>query len=334
MKEEKIVQIEDYGYGETYDLEVEHEEHSFFANDISVSNSHSVAYALTSYQCAWLLHYYPTEFITAFLEKEPEDRKEKALNLVKRKGYKVEPLCINSSEKRWSIKSSKVLIQPLLSIKGLGESAIEQILLNRPFNTVEDLLFSEKVIYSKLNKKSLDVLTKSGALDCIITKDSRFNHLRHFWLSCVNERPLSRKKMLEAIEKHRNERDFSDEEKIEFITDLTGIFPLEMVVSERMQKELKKRNVNPISANYNLSEVICWCIPRSIEVKTTRNGKRYFQLFVTDSNFSLEMVRCWGIDPKKDKIYLNRPYMVNLKYNEEWGFSTNGFVSRSWKLLG
>ena len=65
-------------------------------------------------------------------------------------------------------EDGKTLIQPLTSIKGLGASAIEQILNNRPFLNAEDLLFREEVVYSKLNKKALDALCRGGALDDLV----------------------------------------------------------------------------------------------------------------------------------------------------------------------
>ncbi len=49
--------------------------------------SHAICYSILSYQCAWLLNYYPAEWCCAFLDKEPEDRKEEAIALVKSIGF-------------------------------------------------------------------------------------------------------------------------------------------------------------------------------------------------------------------------------------------------------
>ena len=117
------------------------------------NKSHAVSYSILSYQCAWLLNYYPAEWMAAFLDKEPEGRKEKAIGIAKRYGFGIEPLNVNSSGKVWEISSDgKTLIQPLTSIKGLGDTAMQQIIDNRPFNKVEDFLFNENIVYSKLNK--------------------------------------------------------------------------------------------------------------------------------------------------------------------------------------
>ena len=151
------------------------------------NKSHAVGYSILSFQCAWLLNYYPSEWCAAYLNKEPEGRKERAINVVKNLGYEIREVDINTSGRVWDISSDDELVQPLTSIKGLGEKAMEQILDNRPFASVEEFLFNENVSYSKLNKKALDVLIRSGACDSIV--DSRFKHCRHLWLSVVNDRP-------------------------------------------------------------------------------------------------------------------------------------------------
>ena len=59
------------------------------------NKSHAVSYSVISYQCAWLCHNYPVEWMASFLDKEPESRKEKAINLAKQHGYEIKPLNIN-----------------------------------------------------------------------------------------------------------------------------------------------------------------------------------------------------------------------------------------------
>jgi len=126
------------------------------------NKSHAVSYSIISFQCAWLWNYYPAEWMAAFLDKEPEVRKEKAINIAKKYGFDIAPLDINKSGTVWEIsEDGKTLIQPLTSIKGLGMAAIEQVLDNRPFMNAEDLLFREGISYSKLNKKALDVLIRA-----------------------------------------------------------------------------------------------------------------------------------------------------------------------------
>ena len=302
-----------------------------FFSGYGFNKSHAVSYSIISYQCAWLWNYYPAEWMAAFLDKEPETRKEKAINIAKKYGFAIAPLDINKSGTVWEIsEDGKTLIQPLTSIKGLGMAAIEQILENRPFINAEDLLFREDVSYSKLNKKALDALCRGGALDNIV--DDRFSGRKHFWSACVVERPKNLKKFGENIDLFRPEGDFSEEEVIQFKTDLTGVFPINLVISTETVEKLQEKYIPPIS-EFDEELQVCWFIPRKITPKKTKNGKDYWIVEVIDSNNESTRIRCWGIKPHKDVIHLNRPYMARLKYDENWGFSTYA-VGKTFKLLG
>jgi DNA polymerase-3 subunit alpha len=132
---------------------------------------------------------YPTEWACAFLEKEPEVRKERAINLVKSLGFEVKLVDVNTSGTEWlpDPNDSNVLVQPLTSIKGLGEKAIEEIIKNRPFKSIEDALFNENVVYRKFNKKALDCLIRSQSMNSL--KESAESKLMlDFWKSGTTER--------------------------------------------------------------------------------------------------------------------------------------------------
>ena len=301
-----------------------------FFSGYGFNKSHAVSYSIISYQCAWLFNYYPAEWMAAFLDKEPESRKEKAINIAKQFGFKIAPLDVNKSGTVWEIsEDGKTLIQPLTSIKGLGMAAIEQLLAHRPVNTAEELLFNENITYSKLNKKSLDALCRGGALDNIV--DDRFTGRKHFWSACIVDRPKNLKKLGENIDLYRPEGDFSEEEIIQFKSELTGVFPINLVISPDTVQRLQDKYIPPIS-EFDEDLQVCWFIPRKIVPKKTKNGKAYWILEVIDSNNQLTKIRCWGIRPEKDRVHLNRPYMAKLKYDQNWGFSTYA-VGKTFKLL-
>ena len=294
------------------------------------NKSHAVSYSIISFQCAWLWNYYPAEWMAAFLDKEPESRKEKAINIAKQYGFEIAELDVNKSGVVWEIsEDGKTLIQPLSSIKGLGMAAIEQILDNRPFLNAEDLLFREEVSYSKLNKKALDALCRGGALDNLV--DDRFTGRKHFWSACVVERPKNLKKFSENLELYSPEGDFGEEEIIQFKTELIGVFPINLVISAETVQKLQEKYIPPIS-EFDKELQVCWFIPRKIIPKNTKNGKLYWIVEVIDSNNESTRIRCWGVKPEKDRIHLNRPYMARLKYDENWGFSTYA-IGKTFRLL-
>jgi DNA polymerase III subunit alpha len=294
------------------------------------NKSHAVSYCVLSYQCAYLLNYYPAEWLAAFLDKEPETRKERAIATAKSMGYTVEPLNVNTSGTVWEIdESGNTLIQPLTSIKGLGEKAIEQIINHRPFNTIEEFLFHDEIVYSKLNKKSIHTLVLSQAMNDLM--DDRFTGLKHFWTAVSEDRPRKEKNLIENIEKYAPEGDFSEEEKLEHLVNLTGVFPINAVVTPRVRKKLEELYVPPIS-EFDPSLGVTWFIPRECKLKKSKNGKNFYVVKVIDDNNETTVIRCWGVDPEKDIVQINRPYMARLNYNQQWGFSTFS-MRKMFKLL-
>jgi DNA polymerase-3 subunit alpha len=295
------------------------------------NKSHAVGYSMLSFQCAWLLHNYPSEWLAAYLNKEPETRKEKAISMVKNLGYEIQEVDINVSGRSWEISDEGKLVQPLTSIKGLGDKAMDQILDHRPFKNVEELLFNEEISYSKLNKKALDVLIRSGACDGI--SDDRFKHCRHLWLSVVDNRPKNKKKLDENIKTNVSEPDFSEEEKIENIVSLTGVFPFELVIDNKVRERLDSSVVPPIS-NYDQDLKISWFIPRELIQKKTRNGKTFWILNVIDDTCQSTKIMCWNVWAAP-KVFLNRPYMARLDHSDQWGFSVRFKKDQpSFKLIG
>ena len=116
------------------------------------NKSHAISYSAISFQCAWLWNYYPVEWMASFLDKEPEKRKEKAINIAKANGFFIEKADVNRSSFEWEIdpNDDRKLIQPLAGLKGLGDAAIQQIVDNRPFANIEEFLFHDDIVYSKL----------------------------------------------------------------------------------------------------------------------------------------------------------------------------------------
>jgi DNA polymerase-3 subunit alpha len=291
--------------------------------------SHAICYSILSYQCAWLFYYYPNEWACSFLDNEPEDDKEQAISLVKGYGFTVQKVDVNKSEANWSIIGDMQLAQPLSSIKGFGDTAIAEIMNNRPFNKVEDLIFNENIKYSKLNKKGLDVLCRAGALDSLI--DSRFTGGKHFWSVVAVDRPKSQKKFLENIELYKPEGEFTDEEKIENITALTGMYPLSLVMTPKVHSRLLEKGISPMGQLRQEEQAgVCWFVVRSKEIKKTKNDKTYWVVNVTDSTNSLTTIKFWGIQ-HNDVLHCNRPYLANVS-RDGYGYSIKS-MSGNVKLL-
>ena len=295
--------------------------------------AHAICYSILSFQCAWLYNYYPAEWACAFLDKEPEKRKEQAIGIVKRAGFSVRKLDVNISTVQWEVdpEDSKKLVQPLSSIKGLGDTAIAEIMKARPFKTIEELLFNENISYSKLNKRGLDALCRSDALRGLM--DSRFTGGKHFWSVVAVDRPKTMKKFNENVELYKPEGDFTDEEKIEHITQLTGAYPINLVMTEEILGKLNSKNIEPIgskegdeeeeSSGREYGDHLVWFVPRNKEVVTGKKGRPYWVIEVTDSTNSLTKIKCFSVR-ESDVIHMNRPYLAQVNYNQ-FGYSIKSF---------
>ena len=191
-------------------------------------------------------------------------------------------------------------------------------------------MFNEDITYSKLNKKALDVLVRSGALDTLV--DERFTGLKHFWSCVAVDRPRKPKNLDANIELYAPEGDFSEEEKIEYLVDLTGLLPLDLCISERTREKLQERYIPPIS-EFDSELQVAWFIPRKIVPRKTKNGKDYWIVEVIDDSSTTVSIRCWGVRPDRDIVHINRPYLARLDYDPQWGFSTRS-LRYNFKLLG
>ena len=219
------------------------------------NKSHAVSYSIISYQCAWLCHYYTTEWVASFLDKEPESRKEKAINLAKQHGYTIQPLSVNKSGRTWEILDETTLVAPLTTIKGLGDKAIDQILAHRPFETIEEFLFHDEIVYSKLNKKCLDALARLVQCEnckTIASLETSISGLRLVLTAQGNLKILER--TLRSIVQKATSQMTSEL----IFANLTGIFPINLVIDESHPAK-----VRPLLYSTNLGNDpdlgMCWC---------------------------------------------------------------------------
>ena len=134
------------------------------------NKSHSAAYALLSYQTAWLKCHYPAEFMAAVLSADM-DQTDKIVNLIdecRSMGLEVRPPDVNVSAFRFTVRENTI-IYGLGAIKGVGESVIQALIDAREaagaFASLEDLCL--RMDGQKLNRRTFEALIRAGALDSI-----------------------------------------------------------------------------------------------------------------------------------------------------------------------
>jgi DNA polymerase-3 subunit alpha len=135
------------------------------------NKSHAAAYALVSYQTAWLKAHYPAEFMAATISSDM-DNTDKAVTFIdesKAIGLTVLPPDVNASEFMFVAVEPKVIRYGLGAIKGVGQGACEAIAEERKRGgAYKDLAdFCRRVDSTKLNRRVLEALILSGALDAL-----------------------------------------------------------------------------------------------------------------------------------------------------------------------
>ncbi len=134
------------------------------------NKSHSTAYAMISYQTAYLKAHYPEYFMAALLSSEKDNRDKiiKYINDCKEMGISVLPPDINQSRKIFRAWEGRIRFG-LAAVKNVGEGAIESIIEERtlrgPYLSFED--FCGRTDLRKVNKRVIESLIKCGAFDTI-----------------------------------------------------------------------------------------------------------------------------------------------------------------------
>lgn len=125
-KADRIISINHVGKEETYDLEMENEEHNFIANGIVSHNSHAVEYATVAYWTMYVKTYYPKEFILASLNCSDLKKKE-LIEEARKLGMKIVPPKVGlSNSKKWTVKDN-LLLTPFVELNGIGDAEVEKI---------------------------------------------------------------------------------------------------------------------------------------------------------------------------------------------------------------
>ncbi|MCC2657839.1 MAG: polymerase subunit alpha [Panacagrimonas sp.] len=139
-----------------------------FAN-YGFNKSHAAAYALVSYQTAWLKTHYPAEFMAAVMSCDMDHTETVVAMLAecRRMKLKVHPPDINRSHFQFTVPGSGEIAYGLGAIKGVGEAALAGIVADRaaqgPFRDLFD--FCLRIDLKKVNKRVLEALIYSGAMD-------------------------------------------------------------------------------------------------------------------------------------------------------------------------
>lgn len=239
-----------------YDIGVP-ETHNFILENGLVSHncfnkSHSIAYSMITYICAWLKANYPHEFFCSLMTTrsrslQPKDwamRAPQFINEAKQLGINIHPPTINASAVGFTVRNENVYFG-LNAIKDIGLGTARSIINSRGKTQYKDIYdFLARINMSKVNTKHFQALVMAGTFDRMgylrkdlldITQDL-YNWVRalqeyHERVIIDRKRTAENIKLNELIEKRnflrrfkrlKRERDLTEEEET-FLTETKGI---------------------------------------------------------------------------------------------------------------
>ena len=138
------------------------------------NKSHAAAYALLSYQTAWLKTHYPHEFYAASMcfDMHQSDKLAVFVDDMRRAGITLKGPCLNRSEAEFSVERTEegyAVRYALAGIRNVGEKAMDALVAERvavgTFTSLEDLF--RRAPPGSMNRRQIEGLAAAGAFDCL-----------------------------------------------------------------------------------------------------------------------------------------------------------------------
>ena len=156
------------------------------------NKSHAAAYALLSYQTAWLKAHYPHEFFAASMsfDSHQTDKLSIFIDDMRRLNVGIAPPSVNDSEADFSVgrgDEGLTVRYALGALKGVGEKAMEALVAERAkgdFVSLDD--FASRIDPKLLNRRQIEALAGAGAFDCIEPDRPRAFAGAESLLACAN----------------------------------------------------------------------------------------------------------------------------------------------------
>jgi len=295
------------------------------------NKSHSAAYALLAYQTAFLKTHYPVEFMAALLTSVSgsTDDVVKYINECREMGIAVEPPDINVSDAYFTPHGEAIRFG-LAAVKNVGHNAIESIVAARKeageFKSI--FQFCEKVDLHLLNKRVMESLIKSGAMDRLgrraqlmavidnamehaqkTQKDAALGQHGLFGVFQQDDAPQAEKPL-------PNIPDWDEHQRLGHEKEILGFFitghPLEKYREKLLDfNALSTTEVAELKSSTGRDEVSIGGILKNIRVAKSKKGDLYAQGQLEDMNGSVEIL-CFADAYKRlaDKLKLTVPVLA------------------------
>jgi DNA polymerase III subunit alpha len=270
------------------------------------NKSHSVAYAMLTYQTAWLKTHYPAEFMSAVLSSDM-DNTDKVVHFLhdsKNLGLQILPPDINTSNYQFLPSTDKEILYGLGAIKGVGQAAVESILASRNASGAFKDLFDlcKRVDGRKVNRRVLEALIYSGALDKIgpnrasllatllLALQSAVQHTRDITTGQIDLFADVGEELATTACNYVNVPELSKEEKLKTEKNVLGFY-LSGHPMEQFALELSKiisRTIVDIVPEANKTTIIAGFVT-GIKVVNTKNNNRLAIVTIADHTGTIDV---------------------------------------------
>ena len=249
------------------------------------NKSHSAAYALISYQTAYLKTYYPEHFMAAVLSSELGNTDKIYALIQECSRMKINVLTPNilTSKKRFIVNQDFEIEYGLGAIKGVADAFIDHVCLIREKNNFKDLWsFSKKIDVKLGGKKSLEALSQSGAFDSLApSRTIAIKSVQDMLKDGTNNNSnLQSGDLFSAVE-----QDFDPYEKYENIKELTLTEKLELekkslgyylsghpvLAIENKLRKIRSKKINELSDETKHASLVC--LINTVRSTKDRKGK-------------------------------------------------------------
>ncbi len=274
------------------------------------NKSHSAAYALVTFQTAYLKAHHPTEFMAALLTSEMgnTDKMVGYFTECRERGIPILPPDVNESQKNFTIVEGGIRFG-LAAIKNVGGSAIESIIARReaeePFSSFFD--FCCRIDMQKVNKRVLEGLIKVGAFDSTGTKRAQLMAVMEQTLdeasAIQKERALGQTSLFEAFEADSSNSyalarplppidEWQQTQILQFERELTGFYITAHPLTQHAEaiRLLSTHTTATLHEAHEGREVKICGVIGSIKVTTTKKGNRMAYVQLEDLQGLVEVI--------------------------------------------
>ncbi|QCI24322.1 DNA polymerase III subunit alpha [Buchnera aphidicola (Muscaphis stroyani)] len=272
------------------------------------NKSHSVAYALVSYQTLWLKKYYPLEFMASAMTSDI-DNTDKIVILINESismGLQIKPPNVNLSRYEFYVSSDSI-IYGLGAIKGIGSNSINHLISERNKNGEFQDLFDlcMRIDLNKITKKILEKLIMSGSCDCFNSNRSSMLKLIESAIKVSKEYTKSKNFVQESLfgnlkndliqvkNNHCLHSSYSEQVKLDQEYQVLGLYltghPTDQYLEELKHYSNGLTLLKALSIEHDKKISVTGIIV-SIKIKRTKNKNRMAVILLDDNSSRLEII--------------------------------------------